>query len=69
MKYNVYEVKTPLCDEDGLILMEGERLIMIGEDQFQMIEGRCKGMEITLNPIEQGNNLKFTRSLWDGATY
>lgn len=66
MKKNVFEVKAPLCDEDGLLLMGGERLIMIDEDQFQMIEGRCEGMEITLNPIEQGNHLKFTRLFWNG---
>jgi len=66
MKKNVYEVKVPLCDEDGLMLMEGERLIMIDEDQFQMIEGRCVGMEITLNQIEQGRHLKFIRLFWNG---
>jgi len=66
MKKNVFEVKAPLCDEDGLMLMEGERLIMIDENQFQIVKGRCEGMEITLIPIEQGNCLRFTGLFWDG---
>lgn len=65
MKKSILLVKAALFSEDTLLLMEGESVVQIGEDRFEVIKGRNVGMEVNLSQIEQFLHLKFTDEYFD----
>jgi len=54
------EVIRPLISEGVLLLMVGERLELIEDDLFIVVEGRNVGMEICLDALDQ-SHLKYLR--------